>query len=296
MGKPSSRRGQSRNEQNTRALNELFHQARVYKRSEDYRELLDFVKNFPNIAPYNAMLVHIQRPGSRYVANARVWMEEYGRKIRPGARPLIILHTFGPVDFVYDISDTVGPDLPDAVLNPFRVDDAIAPELLRRLCHNINRDGILLQKIDFGSRLAGRIARLREAEKVRLPDGILTYYYHVDINACHNPTEQFCTLTHELGHLYLGHLGRPFEKWWPDRQGLDERVVEFEAESVSWLLCERLGLPNRSAEYLSGYLGSHEEVPNIDLDGIFRVVNQIESMTQRILPRRKENFEPWAKR
>ena len=31
--------------------------------------------------------------------------------------------------------------------------------------------------------------------------------YELRINAKHDPNVQFATLVHELGHLYLGHLG-----------------------------------------------------------------------------------------
>lgn len=162
---------------------------------------------------------------------------------------------------------------------------------MQRLRHNLHRDGILYRESDFGRSLAGRLQKLDEKYTVELPEGKLTYYYLMEVNAVHNDTEKFSTITHELGHLYLGHLGRPFGKWWPDRRYLDHQTVEFEAESVSWLVSERLGLPNKSAEYLSGYLKVNEEIPNVDLDGIFRTVNLIEAMTKRVLPRRKENFE-----
>lgn len=71
-------------------------------------ELLEFVKKFPHIAPYNAMLVHVQKPGSQYVCSASEWRNGYHRDIKPGARPLVILRPFGPVSFVFELLDTDG--------------------------------------------------------------------------------------------------------------------------------------------------------------------------------------------
>lgn len=55
----------------SKELDELFYQVGTYNDSADYNSLLDFVKKFPQIAPYNALLLHIQKPGSQYVATPR---------------------------------------------------------------------------------------------------------------------------------------------------------------------------------------------------------------------------------
>ena len=77
--------------------------------------------------------------------------------------------------------------------------------------------------------------------------------YELLLNSLHSAEAMYATLVHELGHLYCGHLGTPNPKWWPDRQGLSHELREFEAESVCYLLCSRLGIDNPSAEYLSGF-------------------------------------------
>src|SRR5207248_2429484 len=56
---------------------------------------------------------------------------------------------------------------------------------------------------------------------------------------------RYAILVHELAHLYCGHLGTPNDKWWPDRRGLPHVAREFEAESVCFLVCERLGIAGR---------------------------------------------------
>jgi len=51
-------------------LDKLFQEIGTYRKTKEFKELLDFVKKFPKIAPFNAMLLHIQKPGSNYVASA----------------------------------------------------------------------------------------------------------------------------------------------------------------------------------------------------------------------------------
>jgi hypothetical protein len=64
-----------------------------------------------------------------------------------------------------------------------------------------------------------------------------------------------------LGHIHCGHLGSGEDHWWPDRRGLNRTGVEFEAESVSYIVCRRLGLETTSAQYLAGYVKENVELP-----------------------------------
>jgi hypothetical protein len=89
-----------------KALDQLFSLACQYRTSEAYRELMIFVSRFRFYAPYNAMLVHVQMPGATFVAPASRWRKDYWRRIKPDARPLVILQPMGPVMFVFDVSDT----------------------------------------------------------------------------------------------------------------------------------------------------------------------------------------------
>ena len=89
-----------------RSLDELFTLTLQYKTSRAYYDLLQFVARFRKYSPFNAMLVHVQKPGARYVAPPNRWLRDHGRRIRPGAHPLVILQPMGPVMFVFDVSDT----------------------------------------------------------------------------------------------------------------------------------------------------------------------------------------------
>jgi antirestriction protein ArdC len=100
------------------------------------------------------------------------------------------------------------------------------------------------------------------------------------LNSNFSAEARYATLVHELAHLYCGHLGTPNDKWWPDRRGLPHAAEEFEAESVCYLVCERLGIDNPSDEYLAGYLGS--------LDCVMKAAGLIERMGRERLGARKK--------
>src|SRR5439155_9836033 len=102
--------------------------------------------------------------------------------------------------------------------------------------------------------------------------------YEILLNAQHSAEAKYATLTHELGHLYCGHLGTPNPKWWPDRRGLKIETREFEAESVCYLLSTRLGIVNPSEGYLANYVKDNQEVPAISLDGVMKAAGWIEQM------------------
>lgn len=285
-----------------RALDELFSLTRQYKSGDAYRELLQFIGRFRAYSPYNAMLVQIQMPGARYVASPHRWLRDYGRHIRPGARPLVILQPMGPVMFVFDVSDTEpGPSarrLPREIENPFEVRSGAIQGQYEQTIENAVRDGIQIVERDAGSQSAGairtaegrrrlqfRVKSLPQLEYVEVP-----VRYDLFLNMKHSREAKFATIVHELGHLYCGHLGTPNEKWWADRRGLTHEVCEFEAESICYLVCARLGIDNSSDEYLSGYLDKHREVPSISLECVMKSAGLIEQMgRERLKPRKERN-------
>ena len=55
-------------------------------------------------------------------------------------------------------------------------------------------------------------------------------------------------LCHELGHIYLGHLGADKDGWWPYRVNLPQAVTEMEAEAVAYIVCRRAGLHRDCAQ------------------------------------------------
>ena len=86
-------------------IDELQFLVKNYRSSEEFKKMLDFIGKFHYLAPYNAMLVQMQKPGATFVFNGKKWAE-YGRRPSINAQKLIILKPFGPIQCVFDFSDT----------------------------------------------------------------------------------------------------------------------------------------------------------------------------------------------
>ena len=287
-----------------RALDELFTLTCQYRNSKSYQELLQFVTRFRFYSPFNAMLVHVQMRGAKFVAPPHRWLRDYGRRIKANARPLVILQPMGPVMFVFDVSDTEptreARQLPPEVENPFEVRKGCIGQELERVIENAKRDGIRIIQSQDGSQAAGSIGPVTKDVKswLKFQTGVdkdrkpiftdLPVRYDLLINGKLSREAQYATIVHELAHLYCGHLGTPNNKWWPDRHGLDYDVREFEAESVAYLVCSRCDIHNPSDQYLSGYVGEQRQVPSISLDCVMKTAGLIETMSrQRMKPRKR---------
>lgn len=270
-------------------LDRLFHEVGTYRTGHDFKELLQFAKKFPEIAPYNAMLVHMQKPGSCFVASADKWEKIYGRRVKTGARPLVILRPFGPVEFVFELSDTDGEEfIPEVVIDPFNAKGNLSGGIFTKMISKMKCDGISYSEVDHGPDSAGFIQIAESGRELRISGRKKVTWvrllYEMVVNQ--NPTEvtKLATIAHELGHLYCGHLGIPELRgaqkfnWWKDRHVIDIKCQEFEAESVCWLVCERLGIENPSARYLSGYLESNGEIPPISLEEVLKAAGMIEAL------------------
>lgn len=270
-------------------LDKLFQEIVSYRSTAEFEKLLKFVKKFPKIAPYNAMLLHIQKPGSVYVASARDWLYKFSRRIKLKARPMVILHTFGPVSFVYDLSDTYGDKpFPKELLNPFSVKGEISQFEFQLLIRNMKCDGILYCEADFGTNMAGCVRCSYTGNEMTVLTSTkeikVRVLYDMAVNKNNKIETRFTTVLHELGHLYCGHLGMPsinrntLFNWWNDRKSLGINEQEFEAECVCWMICERRGIENPSAKYLSGYLNHNNEIPEISIDAVLKAVAKIEGL------------------
>lgn len=287
-----------------RALDELFSLTFQYKSSQDFYDLVQFVAGFRFYSPFNAMLVHIQMPGATFVAPPHRWLGNYGRRIKPGARPLVILQPMGPVMFVFDVSHTEGAPLPPEVEHPFDVRKGHVGSGLEFVVENAKRDGIRIIESDRGSQSAGSIRgplrNVRDSQP--FPAGVdkdgrrlfvdIPVRYDLVIGTKTSRESQYVTIVHELAHLYCGHLGTPDSKWWPDRRGLCHDVQEFEAESVAYMVCARSGIDSPAEQYLAGYVEKQEQVPSISLECVMKAAGLIETMSRgRVKPRKPSKNE-----
>jgi len=273
----------------TRALlSDLLERSRLYKNSKDFKDLLAFVVALGNMAPFNALLLQIQKPGLRFAASAFDWKKKFSRTVKEGARPLLIMWPFGPVAMVYDVVDTHGPPLPPTVVDAFRATGPLTASEIAEHRRVLRKSGINVELIEYGDAHAGHVGanpphkdgedrqgqtiigrqstRKRERPK-----------YEIRLNAKHAANVQFATLAHELAHLFLGHLGEDAYLSIPKRPRQSLEIRELEAEAVSYLVCRRRGVDSRADAYLSGYVTANTTIKNVDLYAIARAAGHVET-------------------
>jgi len=251
------------------AVNELIESALAYHTPERLRELMEFASRMPRYAPYNAMLLHIQHPKARYIASAKEWAE-MGLKVKPGARPLVVLQIMGPVRFVFDVAETYGNALPQGVQaemeDPFHAAGEVPNHVWNRLLDLCAAMRIRVAQAVLHVDLAGYVQQ-----------GPLGQY-DLFLNASHDRPVQFATLAHELGHLFCGHLGRLENDFWENRSDQVKATREMEAEAVAYLVASRRKLVTASSKYLSGYLSPGTALPSFSLEHILKAAGAIEEM------------------
>ncbi len=252
-------------------LDKLLEDSRLYRASKDYLELLEFTKRLRNFAPFNAMLLHVQKPGLTYAASAYDWESRFGRRPKENARPLLILWPFGPVALVYDVQETEGKALPRDV-DSFFARGAITSERIPELIKKMARRNIACACFDGGDANAGSIRVVNRATKEEDAS------YSMQVNRNHSAPVQFVTIAHELAHLFLGHLGPDKNLNIPERPRPDHVQEELEAESVAYLVCARNGVESKSQTYLTKFVEKNTTVEKLDIYQVMRAAGQIETL------------------
>jgi len=214
----------------------------------------------------------MQKPGLSYAVSARDRREHFGRMPKDGACALLILWPFVLVALVYDELDTEGEPLPEDVASFFahgRIDE----HQLAAFVPLMRKKGIERCLVDTGDRSAGSIRVLKRAAN----DTEVTQY-RMHINRNHDPDVQFATLTHEPGHLCLGHLGPDRKLDVPERHALGHSQQDLAAESVAYLVCERNGVKSKSQTFLSNFVNANMTVDLIDVYQVMRAAGQVETL------------------
>ena len=253
-------------------LDQLLTDSRLYTKSKDYKELLDFVARMRNFAPFNAMLLQVQKPGLRFAASAHDWRERFGRRPKEDVRPLLILWPFSPVALVYDLMDTEGRELPRDVW-AFYAQGSVDPQRIGSFKEPLRKKNIEWTWVDAGDQRAGSIRVIKRPSN---ETEVTQYRMHVNRN--HQPPVQFTTVAHELAHLFLGHLGPDEKLNVLDRRSTDHGHRELEAESVAYIVCARNGVDSASETYLKDYVQANTTVDQIDIYQVMRAAGQVEAL------------------
>jgi len=269
-------------------IDQLFKDVKRYRKCSEFQKRLEFYSNFPYLGVYNAELVAQQRPGARFVLTAKKWEKDYHRRIKINARPLIILVPFHPVDFLFDVSDTKPIDniknvddnaiiegIVERFMNDYKHGDGF---YMHNLWVNLEKQGIYYKRIIAGSELHAEI-RTDQSEKLYVrayKDVVLPHhnYFTVSVNSELNRSEELSRIFHELGHLFCHHFTC---LWWKGRD-CSTTEKEFEAETVSYLVCQRLGIKTHAVKYLADYFAKNNLIPEISAELVFQAVDIIQDM------------------
>ena len=278
---------------------DLFKDVLEYRDSEKFKELLQFCVKLNTLGSYNAMLVKMQCPGAKYVLSRQRWAE-YNRRLIPNARPLMILAPFGPVSFVFDITMTEPmPDKPEYkdeffehLSDPFEAKGDLDPKEYETFLYNLKFCGIKEELVyHFSNERAAQIQRYDSEPMIKVVkwrrEIPIRFYlkYLLSINGRSSMETAFVGICHELAHLFCEHIDAPIEKGeqlWKKRE-LEESQLEFEAETVAWLITRRHGIEDsKSMEYLADYVDMDGKIPVVDVSLIMSAVDRIEQLFQTI--------------
>lgn len=275
-----------------RGVDELFASARAYASSAQYKALMEFTGRFKQFAPYNAMLIYLQRPGADFVLSPRDWMEKFGRVVMTDRRPILILSPNGPLRCLFDVEDTQempgggGDKFPSELRRPYDGDCSrpVSKERLQALKAALSYLGICHGTMQTGAGYAGKLEIGGKGDPdVVIPLGNSAEIrwrpaYSIRVTESANETTQFCSIIHELGHLFCRHLPDCYDQRKPWRvRWLPHETEEFEAESVSWLVARRLGVENPSERFLAEYVGHYPTIPEgTSLEAILKAVTLVE--------------------
>lgn len=275
------------------SIDRLFQDIKRYRKCSEFKKKLDFYSNFPYLGVYNSELVALQRPGARFVLTAKNWEEKYQRKIKPNARPLIILVPFYPVDFLFDITDTQpidrnkkdDEDVIELIINRSKVSYYHDISFyMNRLYDNLPKHGIHLNRnYNTGSEILSEIRADRyESLYVQVYKDFhvkCQNYFTISVTPRASDSETLAAVFHELGHLFCHHLKHP---WFKDRSFTKE-IKEFEAEVVSYLVCRRLGIESNSMIYLANYLDTNDKIPPISIERVFHAVDIVQNIASEYM-------------
>lgn len=234
-------------------------------RSDNLKHFLAVASNFHNYSMNNWCLIFSQRPEATRVAGYKAW-QKVGRQVQAGAKGIKILaprrgkqkdketgerdgkeFLFFTTISVFDVADTEGDDLPSV----FRVEGDPGEHL----------DALEALVADLG-------IELTDKESLGGALGV-SYGGRIEMKEGLDPSQRFTTLTHELAHELL-HKQK-------DRETLSKAVKETEAEAVSFVVGQAIGVDSlgQTADYVQLWKG--------DLDVFTASLGRIQKCAKQII-------------
>jgi hypothetical protein len=262
------------------AVDEIFIAGSRYRYSQAYIELVQFISRFPNYSPFNCFLLYTQNPSLTYVATAKTWSRKFRRQPRFDARPLVILAPMAPVRFVFDMSETEGNPIPPGMLEPDKPKPTHLGKIFDNTVYNSSIQGIAVVETSLQESNRDTATRVTPGLRKKYEELDLKKdtNYLISLNKEHSLEEKYSCLTYELGHILCGHLGIDSNAWWSERRGLIVSAEAIEAETVSYLICRRIGLTRQAGKYLVDYFSNDQKLPLFSLNAVLQATHYVEDM------------------
>ena len=261
------------------SIDALFRQAIDFRNSAEFAQFFNFIARFRHYSRYNTMLVYLQNRNITFFGSRSYWRKHWDRGIRKGARPYLILTPGGPVSLVFDVMETTGYQDPEAFLEKGlgRKWDEVKGNLpigkLKLAIFKTESWGVPVLRKPLSYFEGGHITTL------------ISGRLDICIKEGASDEENFSVLVHELAHLLLGHSGHPliYHKGNKKTLVLNQRQIskpsmELEAETVSFLICCKMGLETRSAEYLASYISQSGVLEEFSYEQIIKTADRIEKL------------------
>ena len=262
--------------------------------SEKYKEYLKSMSHFHNYSSRNVMLIHQQLPGATRVASFKLWKEKFNRHVKKGETSLRI---FAPIERkpetklmekldpntgkpmldkdgkvimeemtalsnrsisfklvpVFDVSQTYGEPL---------------PQLAEDLTGNVEHYEAFLDTLREVSPLPIVFEEM-PPEK----DGYCRFGEQIGIREGMSEIQTVSAIVHEITHAKLHDKNKLAEDALPTAKS----VKEIEAESVSYVVCQKYGIEtgDNSFGYLATWAGHDLKEVQSSLDTIRKEANDL---------------------
>lgn len=251
--------------------------------SDEYKNWLKFCSKFYNYSLNNQLLIYLQKPDASMVAGFTKW-KQLGRNVEKGEKGIMIISpapykkdvmvkyeqdgeevidtetkTFMnfKAAYVFDVSQTNGKEIP-----------SIRPSLLTEQVKDYEK---IKQAIINTSPVPVSFENIKQDGKG--PNGYfnpakLSISVHNDLSEA----QTLKTLIHEIAHSILDYPASDKEK------KVDRSTAEVRAESVAFLVCDRLGLDTSdyTFKYVAGWShGNDIKTLKENLDVINKTLDQI---------------------
>ena len=267
-----------------------------------YREYLSVMNKFHSYSYNNSLLILMQKPEASYVAGYKTW-ETLGRHVKKGEKGITILAPcpYKSVNYVDVIEPDTGQVKRDEQGNVMKERKEISrasfkaisifdisqtegkplPELVKELQGEIPNYKVLMDSVREVAPVPIRFEAWNETKKGHYDLG----KKEIVIKSGMSELQTVKTAIHEIAHSIL-HKDQSYVK--------DKSTMEVQAESISFIVCQHLGLD--TSEYSFGYLAgwsSNKDLPELksSLQTIQKTAHEVIGQLDKAISKNTNNLD-----